>query len=141
MKTGPKALLVSTLLLSACASHTHQMKIQDGRGSVIGSFTHEGQAPPSMSVDLDGKRYEATDFSIHRVENLAELSNQYGIASKHYDRITSGLDMDHRKYSAKPELVASDGSKLTCTLTWKLGRLPAGICELDSGKKIKLASE
>lgn len=127
--------------LGGCASHTHQLISQDGMEAAIGRFTHEGQTPPAMSIDVDGKTYEAKGFAIRRYENLSELKRRYGSSSKHYQRISTGMDTDHRHYLSDPILQSMDGDSLKCSLSWRSGLLPKGTCEKSDGKIVSLSAK
>jgi hypothetical protein len=127
--------------LGGCASHTHQLVSQDGTETVIGSFTHEGQAPPTMSIHVNDKIYEAKGFAIRRDENLSELKRRYGFSSKHYQQISAGMDTDHRYYSTDPILHSLDGDRVKCSLSWRSGLLPKGTCEKSNGKIVTLVAK
>lgn len=128
----------SLVFLGGCASHTHQMSLQNDVESVIGSFTHEGNTPTSMIINIEGRSYEARGFPIRRWENLSELRQKYGFSSKHYQRITAGLDTDHRYYSTDPTLLSLDGSSMKCSLAWQSGISPIGTCVAPNGETLSL---
>lgn len=139
-----RALLIgfSVSALAGCAGHSHQLLDARSEGVVIGSFSHEGNAEPSMVVEFEGQQYSSRRFTIDRSQNLADLKKQLGgSSSKHYQRVASGLDNDHFVYSAKPILQRLDGKTMQCSLAWRSGQGPAGVCITDEAKTLTIRSE
>lgn len=139
-----RALLIgfSVSALVGCAGHSHQLLSARSDGVVIGSFSHEGNAVPSMVVEFEGQQYSSRGFTITRSQNLAELKRQLGgSSSKHYQRVVSGLDNEHYVYSAKPVLQSGDGKTMQCSLAWRSGQTPAGSCKTDDKGDLEIRSE
>lgn len=143
MAVPVRALLIgfSVSALVGCAGHSHRLLSAKGDGVVIGSFSHEGNAEPSMMVEFEGQQYSSRGFIITRSQNLAELKKQLGGSSKHYQRVASGLDSEHFVYSAKPVLQRSDGKTMQCSLAWRSGQTPAGSCKADDKGVLEIRSE
>lgn len=132
----------SVSALVGCAGHSHRLISAKGDGVVIGAFSHEGNAEPSMMVEFEGQQYSLRGFTITRNQNLAELKKQLGGGgSKHYQRVMSGLDNEHFVYSAKPVLQSSDGKTIQCSLAWRSGQTPAGSCKTDDKGDLEIRSE
>lgn len=139
-----RALLIglSVSALAGCAGHSHQLLSARSDGVVIGSFSHEGNAESSMVVEFEGQQYSSHGFTITRSQNLAELKKQLGgSSSKHYQRAASGLDNEHYVYSAKPVLQRTDGKTMQCSLAWRSGQAPAGVCITDEAKTLTIRFE
>jgi len=132
---------LATLLLTACAGHTHSLVSEDSdRDLAVGMFRHEGPEEPAMVLEFKGARFEARGFTINRNQNLAELRRRY-FPGRHYDRIFSGLDTDHYVYTAQPELRAGSGATLRCSATWRASASPAGHCVTAEGTRIHFRFE
>ena len=132
---------LATLLLTACAGHTHGLVPEDSdRDLTVGMFRHEGPEEPAMVLEFEGTRFEAHGFAISRIQNLAELRRQY-FPGKHYERIFSGMDTDHYVYTAEPELRAGNGTALRCSAIWRANGSPAGHCVTAEGTHINFRFE
>ncbi len=131
---------VSTFLIAltvaGCAGHVHSLVQAESDQDISGgTFRHEGSEATLMVLEFRGIRFEAVGFTIERNQNLAELRQRFG-SGKHYDRIFSGLDTEHYLYSAQPELHASTGATLRCSVAWQAGVAPAGNCATTDGARI-----
>lgn len=132
----------SVSALVGCAGHSHRLLSAKGDEVVVGAFSHEGNAEPSMMVEFQGQQYSSHRFTISRSRNLAELKKQLGgSSSKHYQRVMSGLDNEHFVYSAKPVLQSNDGKTMQCSLAWRSGQTPAGSCKTDDKGDLEIRSE
>ena len=139
----PPASLIAAgaiLAIAGCASHTHLL----GKGSspqfLTGEFSHERES--RLVLVSSERQYEAHGFEVRSSQNLAELRKRYYISSpKHWDRITSGLDTEHKTYAAEPVLKAGDGSELSCRVAWQSGQAPAGVCVDKAGREYPLRFE
>lgn len=133
MSTIPYAFIAAAgfAALGGCASHGHQLfSSSTGNGAAIGTFIHEGSSKPSMTLVYKGKEFSTTGFEIRSSQNLRELQQRLGgNFSKHYQRVTAGLDRDHLVYSAEPVLKSNDGEAIQCFLAWRSGRSPSGVCK------------
>ncbi len=134
-------IFLASVTLYGCAGQSHRLVSEDGSGRAVGSITHGGQTEPTMFLEFGGKRFESRGFTINQSQNLGKLREQYGFGSKHYDRVSTGTDPEHYRYSAKPELRAEDGTTMQCVLAWRTYEAPAGICVSPDGKEVKLRSE
>jgi hypothetical protein len=134
---------ISALALGGCASHGHQLFLSGAEKSAsIGSFTHEGNSKPTMTMTYKGKEFVSTEFEIRSGQNLRELQKQLGgNFSKHYQRVTAGLDRDHLIYRAEPMLKSADGEVIQCALVWSSGRLPAGVCKSSGSGEFEIRAD
>ncbi|WP_300449143.1 hypothetical protein [Accumulibacter sp.] len=139
-----KASLIgfSVLALVGCAGHAHRLLSTKSEGVVIGSFAHEGNTEPSMTVEFEGQQYSSRGFTITRSQNFADLNKQFGGSSgQHYQRMKSGSDNERFVYSANPVLQSSDGKTMQCSLAWRSGQTPAGSCKIDNKEGLEIRSE
>ena len=133
---------LASVALYGCAGQSHRLVSEDESGrSAIGSITYGGVNEPTMVLEFGGKRFESRGFAISRSQNLATLRQQYGLGSKHFDRVSTGADPEHYRYSAKPKLCAEDGTTMQCVLAWRAYEAPAGVCVSTDGKEVKVHSE
>jgi len=132
---------LASVTLYGCAGQSRQLVSEDEPKRAVGSITHGGVSDPTLSLEFGGKRFEARGFAINRSQNLARLREQYGFGSKHYDRVSTGTDPEHYRYSAKPELRAEDGTTMQCVLAWRAYAAPAGVCVSPDGKEVKFRAE
>lgn len=134
-------VFLSSVTLYGCAGQSHRLVSGDGSGRAVGSITHGGVTDATMFLEFGGKRFESCGFAISRSQNLGELRERYGFGSKHYDRVSTGADPEHYRYSAKPELRAEDGTTMQCVLAWRAYEAPAGVCVSPDGKEVKFRGE
>jgi hypothetical protein len=126
--------------LAGCASHTHELDRLSAAPLIKGEFAHEPGT--RLTLEAPGRRYEATGFAVRTSQDLSELRKRYaGTNPKHWDRITSGLDNEHKTYAAEPVLKAQDGAELSCRLAWQSGGTPAGICVDPAGVEYSIRFE
>ena len=93
-------------------------------------------------LEAPDRRYEAIGFDVRTSQDLSELHKRYaGTNPKHWDRITSGLDTEHKIYAAEPVLKAADGAELSCRLAWQSGHPPAGVCLDKAGQVYSIRFE
>lgn len=131
------AIFLGTVTLYGCTGQSHRLVSVDGSGRAVGSITLGGGTEPTMFLEFAGKRFELRGFAIRRSQNLGALREQYGFGSKHYERISTGTDPEHYRYSAKPELRAEDGTTMQCVLAWQAYEAPAGVCMSPDGQEVK----
>ncbi len=135
------SMCLATFALVGCAGHTHSLIPEDSdRELTVGTFSHEGAEGPVMVLEFGGTRFEASGFAIQRTQNMAELRRKYW-PGKHYDQIFSGVDTDHYKYSAQPELRAGNGATLRCFAVWWNNIPPSGHCVTANGEHINFRFE
>lgn len=132
---------VCVLGIWGCAGHSHRLARSDDPSVSAGSFSHERMEKRAIILEIDGQRYSARGFEVHRSQNLTELRRRYRAGSKHYYRILSGLDTNHYVYSANPELHSDNGLTTRCSLTWRAFGVPAGTCRMADGKPIRVQFE
>jgi hypothetical protein len=127
----------ATLILGGCASHSHSLAEGSAPGLLKGELIH--LQPSRLILESRERKYVAEGFEVQRHQNLAELYKRYRMSdTKHWDRITSGLDKDHESYSLVANPKAEDGSELTCRLAWRFGQNPQGFCLDKTGKEYVL---
>lgn len=132
---------LAAFALVGCAGHTHSLiQEKSDREITVGTFRHEGQDEPMMTLEFAGTHFEARGFAIDRKQNLAKLRRQY-YPGKHYDQILSGADTDHYVYSTQPELRAGNGVTLRCSAEWRSGGSPTGHCVTADGTHINFRFE
>ncbi len=141
MKPRRTLITVSAMLaMAGCASHIHLLDKSSAPSFLEGEFCHEDE--PRLVLVSSERRYEAHGFEVRSSQNLAELRKRYyGSSPKHWDRITSGLDTEHKTYAAEPVLKARDGSELSCHVAWQSGQAPAGLCVDRAGREYPLRFE
>ena len=132
---------LASVALYGCAGQSYRLVSEDEPKRAIGSIIRGGENDPTMVLEFGGKRFESRGFAISRSQNLGELREQYGFGSKHYDRVSTGTDPEHYRYSAKPELRAEDGTTMQCVLAWRAYEAPAGVCVSPDGKKVEFRGE
>jgi len=130
----------AVLAVAGCASHSHLLDKNSAQLFLKGEFLHgHGNR---LVLESSENRYEATGFKVRSSQNLSELRKRYyGSDPKHWDRITSGLDNEHKTYGAEPVLKAKDGSELSCRLAWQSGQSPRGLCFDRTGKEYSIRFE
>jgi hypothetical protein len=139
--TTMASIFLASVTLYGCAGQSHRLVSADGSGRAVGSLTHGGGTDPTMFLEFGEKRFESRGFAISRSQNLGALREEYGFGSKHYDRVSTGTDPEHYRYSAKPELRAADGTTMQCVLAWRAYEAPAGVCVSPDGKEVKFRGE
>jgi len=136
MKTVFAIAGLAVLALTGCVGHTHDLAPESGNPeATIGTFTHEGREGPAMVLEFKGQRFAAQGFAIRRDANIAALQ-QHDRRSMRPSWVSAGSNPEHYEYSATPELRATDGAVLRCTLTWPARPAPAGYCETRAGTRI-----
>lgn len=127
-------IMVTAITVAGCSAGSHMLTRDSAPQFIKGEFTH-GQTNRLVLESAD-RRYEAIDFEVRSYQDWAELRKRYyGVEPKHWDRIFSGLDSEHKSYSAQPVLKAADGTELSCRLVWQFGSAPSGICIGSDNKK------
>lgn len=88
-----------------------------------------------------GKEFSSAGFEIRSSQNLRDLQQRLGgNFSKHYQRVTAGLDRDHLVYSAEPVLKSDDGEAIQCFLAWRSGQSPSGVCKSSDMKEFEIVA-
>lgn len=141
MKLFQSLIAIGALLVIAgCASHAHLLDKSSAPLFLKGEFSHENEH--RLVLESSGHRYEAVGFEIRSSQNWTELRKRYyGTNPRHWDRITSGLDTDHKIYTAEPVLKAQDGSELSCRLAWQNGQATTGVCTDNMGNEYSIIFE
>lgn len=139
MKSNSIALVVAAVLLSGCTTHSHMLAQPTGGAAFVsGTFQHE--PPTRLMLETRDTRYEASGFVVQKDMNLSELRKRYRLSeSRHWDRIVSGTDTDHRVHFVETLLRAQNGQQLTCRLAWPSGEAPAGFCTDPAGKELAVS--
>jgi len=133
---------LAILLLTGCGAHIHQLVREGDAPFVGGELVHDRGEDNRLVLKVPNRRYEARDFVVERHTNLAELRKRYyGVNSKHWGRIFSGLDSDHVTYSVETISTSAEGDKVSCRLAWKSGRKPAGVCTDQAGEEFPVRFE
>ena len=126
--------ILAILLLTGCASHSHQMVRENDSPFISGVLAHEDGKYNRLVLEASNRRYEARGFAVKRQANLAELRKRYYPASpKHWDRIFAGLDTDHVTYSIETIARSVEGYEVSCSLIWVGSAKPAGVCTDQAG--------
>lgn len=100
---------------------------------------HGGSSKPTMTLAYKETEFASTGFEIRSSQNLRELQQQLGgNFSKHYQRVTAGLDLDHLIYRAEPVLKSADGEAIQCFLEWRSGRSPSGVCKSSGNGEFEI---
>lgn len=129
--------MLTILLLTGCASPVHQVVKEDDGPFVVGELVHGRGESNRLVLETSNRRYEARGFIVERQTNLAELRKRYhGVNPKHWKRIFSGLDTDHVIYSIETIAKSAEGQELSCSLMWKSGGKPVGVCTDKAGTEL-----
>lgn len=133
---------LATLLLTACAQHTHLLVVDTEAAYLAGELVHDQGKGNRLVLETPNRRYEARGFTVERGTDLAGLRKQYyGAEPRHWERITAGLDTDHSAFSAQVVARSSDSFELSCRLNWTATTKPAGICTAQDGKAFPVRFE
>lgn len=131
MQTLTRFLYLSLMgiVLTGCAAHQHRLDVSaDPEHLVSGHMEHMGlDSPDLLVVETVGKRYEG-ELSVKQQLDRSKVRKAYGSDSKHWQRITSGLDRDHHTSVGTAEIKADDGDSMKCRLAWSRADKPAGEC-------------
>jgi hypothetical protein len=134
--------MLAILLLTGCATPVYQLAKEDSTPFIGGELVSDGGDGNRLVLEAPNRRYEARDFVVERHTNLAELRKRYyGVNSKHWGRIFSGLDTNHVTYSVETISTSAEGDKVSCRLAWKSGRKPAGVCTDQAGEEFPVRFE
>jgi len=145
MKTFLLSMMI-ILWLTGCANpgHVHQMVRKDGGAFTAGELVHDHDRGKNNHLfwEISNRRYEAHGFAVKRHVHLGELRKRYYFSNpKLWERIFSGLDNDHVVYSIETIARSTDGHDMSCSLIWKFGAKPAGICEDRTGSAFPVSFE
>jgi len=141
MKTSYLSIL-AILLLTGCAEHVHKMVKEDSIPLTGGELLHDRGKDNFLVIETPQRRYEARGFAVERDTNLAELRKRYyGVNPKHWERIFSGLDTAHTVSSLETTAKSADGHEITCSLAWKSGTKPEGVCTDQTGAQFPVSFE
>src|SRR3990167_6375194 len=126
--------ILAILWLTGCASHAHQLVMEDGVPFTVGELVHDRGEGNRLVLEAQNRRYEARGFAVERQTNLAALRKRYyGVNTKHWDQIFSGLDTDHVDHSIETIAKSTEGHEVSCRLMWKSAAKPAGVCTDQAG--------
>ncbi len=132
--------MVAVLMMAGCASSTHLLDKGSAPLFLKGTFFHGNEN--RLVLESSEHHYEAVGFEVQSSQNWTELRKRYyGSNPKHWDRITSGLDTQHKTYTAEPVLKAQDGSELSCRLAWQSLQSPIGMCTDQTGEEYSIRFE
>lgn len=134
--------ILAILIFTGCASPTHPLEKQGSAPFVGGELVHDRGDGNLLMLDAPNRRYEARGFVVERHTNIAALRKRYyGVNSKHWERIFSGLDTNHVTYTAVTVAKSADGQEVSCSLIWGAGAKPAGICTDQAGASLLVRFE
>lgn len=134
------SLLLIVLILSACANHEHTLKTEHSDTFIRGQLVHDRGSENLLILETREHRYEARGFEVKKNTHIAELSRQYSNDSKHWGRISSGLDTDHITYETKVQVQSTSGqSPLSCHLKWGRPKNITGTCTDHAGNRFLVA--
>lgn len=138
--------MLTILCLAGCANpgHVHQMLGKNGGAFTAGELVHDHDQGKHnrLMLETSNRRYEAHDFPIQRHIHWEELRKRYYTSQPtHWERIFSGLDVDHTVYSMEPIAKSAEGHELQCRLVWEFGKKPAGICTDEAGTALPVSFE
>lgn len=126
--------ILAILWLTGCASHVYQLAREVEMPFIAGELVHDRGEGNRLVLEAPNRRYEARGFDVERQTNSAALRKRYyGVNSKHWDRIFSGLDTVHVVYSFETIARSAEGHEVSCRLMWKSGTKPEGVCTDQAG--------
>ena len=138
MKTFNLGIL-AILWLTGCAGPTHLLVKEDSAPFVGGKLIHDRGESNHLVLEAQNRRYEARGFVVERQTNLAELRKRYyGVNPKHWDRIFSGLDVNHVTLKADTIARDNEGNQISCRFVWMSGAKPEGVCTGQAGSEFSV---
>lgn len=131
-------LTIVSLLTAGCASHEHKFSATDSAKMVSGILIHGGVASQDrLSIEISGKQFEG-ELSIKKQLNWEKIHRIYGSDSRHWARISSGLDKDHDVSVGTANVTSTDGEMMECILVWTNSDRPGGECINRAGESLSL---
>jgi hypothetical protein len=135
------AFIMPILLITGCASHEHKMSQPHPTNMVTGKMVHGNSSlPDQLIVEMAGKHFEG-NLEIKKYVDWKNVRKTYGSDTKHWHKITSGLDKDHHISVGRAEIKSSDGDAMQCKAIWSRSDRPEGKCINQAGKSLDLSFE
>jgi hypothetical protein len=132
------AVLLTVTLATGCATHEHKINNSDSANAVSATLIHGNPSlPDRLVVEAGVKRYEG-ELTVKKHLEWSKVRKTYGLDSKHWQKISSGLDKDHHTSVGIAEAKSSDGETMQCRLVWTRTDHPEGECVSQNGTPIPL---